>query len=107
MNNKTFWNGLSHEGWSLESNRRWEQFQDGETTITIDKNTGIWKLDTGRYVLVQRECLLSLPPGPVFRETFWGGAMKAFLPPNAGVGDKMRVKRVSRSGKSLILEIAE
>jgi hypothetical protein len=98
------WKGMSLEQWREENEQNWNKFIEGKVSLQLPE--GFFKMDLDGpdiAILVQPHCHpSSAPEGPFVRTSFYGGALKVFVPPTVKVGDYIRVVRKSKSGKSLI-----
>ena len=102
--NIRFWNNLTFEEWTSESEKEWDKFISGETTLVLPEPFFRIETDFGLFIQVQMNCLLSEPPGLFVRDSYYGPALKVLVPLSAKPGDKIRIVRASKSGKSLIAE---
>jgi len=96
------WNGLSPEQWSAKSEEAWDEFVEGTTTVVLPD--GYYKIETehGIFIQVQMAAIMSEPPDVFVRTSHYGPAMKVLIPEMAQPGDRIRIRRRSKSGKSLI-----
>jgi hypothetical protein len=103
----SFWNGLSFEEWTKESNKRWQALLNGESTILIPSDFCQIKSDFGSFIMIQSSCLLNEEPNLFVRSTYYKRALKVLVPKEIKAGDSIRIVRKSQSGKSYIAKIEE
>lgn len=102
---KANWNDLSFEAWSALSKKNWEEFVSGNSTVTLPESFYTINTDYGTFIQVQPLAFLDEEPLVFVRTSYYGPALKVQIPNTAKAGDKIRVKRKSKSGKSLIAEV--
>lgn len=105
---KNMFEGMSVHQWTDKNAELWLKFEKGEHFIVIPENFGHTKPEKYGMFLFCENPPMTKAPGPRFAiGKADNPAHLIMVPSSAVVGDTVRIKRESKTGKSLIGELVE
>lgn len=101
----SFWNGLTAEEWRALLKEKYDSFLRGEYAIELPENFYSIEEQFGKFIQIQASSFLDDEPEVLVRTSYYGPMLKVLIPKHAKTGDKIRIVKMAKSGKSYIAEI--